>query len=105
MALLEPLFKELMKVCPNGVLPNLKLKSALVSAHHAQPIFHIKGDPDDLSSKASGRIRMMAAKYRDIYIDETKYGKCMGKAGGLHTKRSIHQLKKTLGLRRVWKCC
>ncbi len=105
MALVAPLFRELMKMCPNGVLPNLKLKSALVSAHHFKAIFHTKHDADDWCVKASGRIRMMSAKFREVFIDEGKYRVCMGKAGGLHTKRSIQQLKKTLGLHRVWKCC
>ena len=86
MALLAPLFLQLMAKCQNGVLPNLKLKMALVSAHNTKAIFHVKHDADDWCNKASNRIRMMAAKYREVFIDESIYARCMGKAWGLAHK-------------------
>ena len=73
-----------MKICRNGVLPNLKLKAALASAHASKAIYHSKGDVEDVCLKAGGRIRMMAAKYREIAIIDESFSRCMCKAGGLH---------------------
>jgi len=104
-SLLAPLYVQLMSICVNGVPPSLKLASALKSARRDKAIFHRKTDAEDWCAKTGGRIRMMAAKYRQVELDEDSYAKCMARAWGLHTKRSIQQLKKTLGLHRVWKCC
>ena len=86
-----------MKICTNGVFPNLKLQAALASAHNAKAIFHDKETAKNLAgmcTKASGRLRMLASKYRDLAVFQNKYDTCMAKAGGLQNN-----------FRAVWKCC
>ena len=72
--------------CSNGILPNLKLLSALVNTHKEKPIFHKPDNLMDWAANAGGKLRMVARCYREVAADEEKLETCLRKAWGLQTK-------------------
>ena len=99
LALLAPLYVCLMSACVNGVFPNLKLAAALKNAHSENALFHTRPiDAELCCVKLGNRIRMMAAKYREVKLSEDSYNKGMAKAWGLHTQNDqFSNLKKLSG--------
>jgi len=74
------LYKELFRVCANGCIPNLKFLSALLNQHAKSNIFFTKEDPLTWGPTAGGKVRMVAAKFRDIAVHQDLFERCMTKA-------------------------
>ena len=80
MAKLASLYVELFNVCVNGVIPNLKLVTALTNLHASQPIYHSKENILSWGPTAGGKLRMVASMFRDVAQDEGKRTTCLAKA-------------------------
>ena len=87
LASLAPLYEKMFRVCPNGVVPNLKLSTALNNLHVALPVYHRAVSICTWAPNAGGYIRMVARDFRDIAGDGEKRTKCLAKAWGLQHKR------------------
>ena len=79
------LFKELLGVCTNGKIPNLKLVSALMNCHKMKPIYHHSEPVMQWAPTAGGKLRMVGYHFRQLK-DETKLQVCFKKAWGLYNK-------------------
>jgi len=91
MALVAPLIVFLMMICRNGVLPGVKLVQAIKAVQREKAIFLTREiNVDDLCGKLARRLRMLAAKFRDVKMNEDSYQKCMGKAWGFCTHKEIN---------------
>ena len=80
---LAPLYKELFPVCSNGGIPNLKFVAALMNVHKKGAVYHSLESVLNWAPVAVGKIRMMAAHYREIASDGDKMEICFRKALGL----------------------
>ena len=65
------LFRLLFQVCPNGVLPTLKLIHAILKCHAAKPIFESGNtksgsDPTVWAPNVGALLRAIAKNFRDI---------------------------------------
>ena len=81
MALLATLFEELFAVCRNGVLPNLKLVTAVCNCHRARPVYAGKDNVDQWAPSFCGKLRMASLHYRSLVISpDTKGAVCFRKA-------------------------
>ena len=81
MALLATLFEELFAVCRNGVLPNLKLVTAVCNCHKAKPVYAGKACVDQWAPGFCGKLRMVSLHYRALEImPDTKGVVCFRKA-------------------------
>ena len=80
LAKVAELFRQLFKVCRNGVIPNLKLCQCLQKMHLTKPIFHESKEHVTVQApNAGGMIRMVSQKYRDLKADPDKLRTCFGK--------------------------
>ena len=64
MSMVAPLYRELLAVCSSGVIPNLKLTSALQNCHATKKIYHNSEDVGVWAPTAGGKLRMIAQKWR-----------------------------------------
>ena len=48
LAKLANLYIKIFHVCPNGVVPSLKLQMALTALHASKPVYHSLQDSDDM---------------------------------------------------------
>ena len=94
MSTLALLYKELFAVCTNGLIPNLKLVSAMQNVHKASPIYHHGEALIVWGPSAGGRIRMVAKHWRDLAVDEEKLEICLRKALALQTKNRLGHFKR-----------
>ena len=83
LARLAPLYALLFAVCKNGVVPNLKLQSALINCHGTNPIYQGKENIHEWAPTAGNWMRMIALHFRDLLIFNDKYEALMRKAWGL----------------------
>ena len=86
MAQLALLYRHLLSVCKNGVLPNLKLISALTNLHAAKAIYHTKDPIGTWAPDAGASIRMVSAQFREAASDERKQRVCLAKAHVLQNR-------------------
>ncbi len=93
LAALASLFTELFKICPNGVLPSLKLSLCLQKLHAGKPIYFTGEVLDSWSSTMGGWIRMIAADFRAIGEDDDKRRICFAKAGEEETQKILEVLE------------
>ena len=80
---LAPFYKELFSVCSNGGIPNLKFVSALMNVHKKNAVYHHAESVHIWGPSAVGKIRMVAAHYRDLASDGDRMEICLRKALGL----------------------
>ena len=80
MSSVAPLYRELLGICSNGVIPNIKLVSALQNCHANQPIYHTKEDIEIWAPTAGGKLRMIAQKWRTMAEDDEAFDRCLKKA-------------------------
>ena len=81
MATLAPLFEELFAVCRNGVLPNLKLVTAVANCHRAKVVHPGKEAIETWAPAFCGKLRMVSLHYRSLVIcADTKGIVCYKKA-------------------------
>jgi len=79
LAKLAPYYKELFRICTNGVLPNLKLVQCLQKMHLTSSILTTTEPPSTWASNIGGLIRMIAAKFRGLTDSPEKLARCFGK--------------------------
>ena len=80
MSSLAPLFRELLTICSNGVIPSLKFNAALQNCHATKPIYHHKADESIWAPDAAGKLRMIAQKWRIMAEDQEMCDRCTKKA-------------------------
>ena len=80
MSKLAPLYRELISICSNGVIPNLKLTSALQNCHANKPIYHSAEEIDVWAPTAGTKLRMIAQKWRNMAEDQDAFDLCIKKA-------------------------
>ena len=102
MSSLAALYKEVLGVCCNGCIPNLKFIAALHNLHALQPIFHHKEDVVTWAPAAGMKMRMIASKFRDMAIDDEILDRCLRKAWVLHKKIDWATLE-PLGVYRIFR--
>ena len=86
MSSLAPLYKELLSVCANGCIPNLKFSSALQNQHAEKAIYHHRDEVLTWAPAAGLKMRMVASKFRDMALDDEILDRCLRKAWVLHKK-------------------
>ena len=102
MSAVAPLLRELLKVCANGCIPNLKFNSALQNQHAKQAIFHSTKDLVVWAPDAGMQIRKVASKFRDMAVDDEVLDRCLRKAWVLHKKIDWATLE-PLGVYRIFR--
>ena len=79
MAKYQSLYKQLVSICPAGVLPPKRTTLALVALHLARPCNFTGRRDSDWADELSLAIRAGFAKFREL-LDLTAYARCMTKA-------------------------
>ena len=74
------LFVFLFRVCTNGVIPCLKLCTALAGCHRTAPIMQMPVSLDGFCATCGAIIRCQAAKFRAAFSDEDRFRVMMAKA-------------------------
>jgi len=69
-------------VAANGVLPSLKLVQSLQKLHGENPIFFNKQPLSAWAPDAGSKLRMMAAHYRSLIMNEVCQRRCFLQALG-----------------------
>ena len=77
-------FKEIFKMCPNGIIPDLKLAAALKEAHERTPIYFHSQGVSDWASDASTSLRQVARMYRQCKMYEDRKKATLKKALGMN---------------------
>ena len=83
MAKIAKLMLRLFMVCVNGVIPNLKLNTALANLHASSPLYHSKESIVSWAPQAGSMLRGQASKFRSIASDDIAATKCLKQAWGL----------------------
>jgi hypothetical protein len=96
MSKLAPLYRELLLICRNGVIPNLKLVSALQKCHANKPIGvrlqKCNADGIDVwAATASCKLRQIAQMWRNMAEDELCFDRCI--------KEACHRTYRVLGFK------
>ena len=81
-------------MCTNGLIPNLKLVSALQNVHKASFIYDSCENLKVWAPSAGGKIRLVAKHWRDLAADEEKLEICLRKALALQTKNRLGHFKR-----------
>jgi len=80
MSSLTPLYRELLGICGNGVLPTSKLTAALQNCHRGGRIYQSIEELDIWAPAAGGKLRMIAQKWRTMAEDQMALDRCLKKA-------------------------
>jgi hypothetical protein len=80
MSSLAPLYRQLLGICTNGVIPTTKLVSALQACHKRDRIYHSIEEIDRWAPNAGAKLRMIAQKWRTMAEDEVSLDRCIKKA-------------------------
>ena len=80
MSSVAPLYRELLGICGNGVIPTTKLSSALQNCHATNRIYHSIEEIDIWAPAAGGKLRMIAQKWRTMAEDQMAFDRCLKKA-------------------------
>ncbi len=80
LATLADLYHELAKVCPNSVVPALKLQKALVALHGRKPVHNTCTDLECWAGNISAVIRAGMAAFRALKKDPVAKARCFSKA-------------------------
>ena len=91
MSMVAPLYRELLAVCSNGCIPNLKFTSALKACHATKKIYHNSEDIKVWAPSAGGKLRMIAQKWRTMAEDQDAFDRCL--------KKACHRTYRVLGFK------
>ena len=80
MSSVAPLYRELLGICGNGVLPTSKLTAALQNCHRGGRIYQSIEELDIWAPAAGGKLRMIAQKWRTMAEDQMALDRCLKKA-------------------------
>jgi hypothetical protein len=80
MSSLAPLYRQLLGICTNGVIPTTKLVSALQACHATDRIYHSIEEIGRWAPNAGAKLRMIAQKWRTMAEDEVRLDRCIKKA-------------------------
>jgi len=86
MSSLAALYREVLSVCCNGCIPNLKFTAALQNLHALKPIYHSAEALVVWAPAACMKMRMIASKFRDMAVGDDILDRCLRKALVLHKK-------------------